>query len=253
MYKRQSYIYGCSFSWKTGITSGIISLFVELPDKLMARTFTIPETTIGTLTTSLYSSTAGNGIVGDVYVMSSSINLPAITINIPERCYTTLSGNTITFKNDIDASAVTTTGSPAIDSKSITLNARCHASYLSKNVYASVKLVQMSGVEDNYKFQFTPKKNDYGLSRTLSVVARHLSAGSTGAKTCDKDNNTMENNTLYHVGLVSFKQSNGSLNDPYPITFNLCAFRPEGSSELLPPGEYSGVVRVVTRFYTADN
>ncbi|EFN7494501.1 hypothetical protein EF773_23785 [Escherichia coli] len=245
---------GCDFRFLAGISGGSLTLSMSVPDLLQAKSFTIPPTTIATLVAEFYSTDFGGGLVGDdKFRYTVYIQTPALTVTFPDRCYTTLSGNTVTFKNDIDASAVTVTGSPAIDTKSITLTARCDASFLSKNVYASVKLVQVNGVEDNYKFKLIPKKNDYGSSRTLSVVAKHLALGSQGGNTCDKDNNTMVNNEFYHVGLVSFNQSHGTLNDPYPITFNLCAFRPEGSSELLPPGEHTGAVRVVTRFYSANN
>ncbi|MJF13737.1 hypothetical protein DLQ82_17415 [Salmonella enterica subsp. enterica] len=245
---------GCDFRFLAGISGGSVTLSMSVPDLLQAKSFTIPPTTIAKFAADFYSSAYDTGIIGEkVFRYTTEIKTPALTVTFPDRCYTTLSGNTVTFKNDIDASVVTVTGSPAIDTKSITLSARCDASFLSKNVYASVKLVQVNGVEDNYKFKLIPKKNDYGSSRTLSVVAKHLALGSQGGNTCDKDNNTMVNNEFYHVGLVSFKQSHGTLNDPYPITFNLCAFRPEGSSELLPPGEHTGAVRVVTRFYSANN
>ncbi|EEI9160011.1 hypothetical protein CJQ79_003648 [Salmonella enterica subsp. enterica serovar Saintpaul] len=248
------YVGGCDFRFLAGISGGSVTLSMSVPDLLQAKSFTIPPTTIAKLVAEFYSIDVGEGIVGnDKFRYTVYIQTPALTVTFPDRCYTSLSGNTVTFKNDIDASAVTGTGSPAIDTKSITLNARCDASFLSKNVYASVKLVQVNGVEDNYKFKLIPKKNDYGSSRTLSVVAKHITSGSQGGRTCDKDGNTMVNNEFYHVGLVSFNQSHGSLNDPYPITFNLCAFRPEGSDELLPPGEHTGAVRVVTRFYSANN
>lgn len=245
---------GCDFRFKAGISGGSVALSMSVPDSLLqGNSFTIPETTIATLIADFYSDDALQGIVNErVFRYTAYIKIPSLTITFPERCYTHLSGSTITFKSDIDASTVTTTGSPAIDTKSITLSAGCNAILLSKSVHASVKLVQMNGVEDNYKFKLTPKKNDYGLNRSLSVVARNIASGSAGAKTCGKDTNTMENNKLYYVGRVAFPGSNGALNDPYNITFNLCAFRPEGSSELLPPGEYTGAVRVVTRFYTAD-
>ena len=223
-----------------------------VPVLLKAKSFTIAAITIATLTADLYSADVYTGIVNEkIFRHTVYIQTPALTVTFPERCYTNLSGNTITFKSDIDASAVTTTGSPAIDTKSITLKAGCNAISLSKDVHASVKLVQMSGVEDSYKFKLTPPKNNYGSSRSLSVVAKHIASGSAGGSTCDKDGNTMENNKLYYVGRVAFPGSNGALKDPYPITFNLCAFS-DDSAALLPPGGYTGAVRVVTRFYTSD-
>lgn len=247
------YVTGCDFSFKAGVSGGTVTLSMNVPDLLKAKSFTIPATTIATLTADLYSDDVYQGIVNEkIFRHTVYIKTPALTVTFPDRCYTTLSGSTITFKSDIDASAVTTTGSPAIDTKSITLNARCNAISLSKSVHASVKLVQMNGVEDNYKFKLTPPKNNYGSSRSLSVVAKHISSGSAGGSTCDKDDNTMENNKLYYVGRVAFPgSSNSALSDPYPITFNLCAFS-DVSAALLPPGEYTGAVRVVTRFYTSE-
>lgn len=253
-YQTACFELGCNYTMKTGFSGGKVALSISIPDLAGVKSFSIPETTIANVTLHLFSDNAGAGINNEkIFEYKGEIKLPALTINLPERCYTTLSGNTVTFKNDIDASTITTTGATAVDTKSITLTAHCNTTLLSKNVHASVKLMQVNGVEDNYKFKLTPQKNDYNLTRTLSVVAKHISSGSAGASTCDKDGNTMENNKLYYVGKVAFPgQSNGGLNDPYNITFNLCAFKKEGDSDLLPPGEYTGAVKVITRFYTAD-
>ncbi|HAX4888286.1 TPA: hypothetical protein JZF81_004633 [Escherichia coli] len=245
---------GCMYSWKTGIVSGNISLFISLPDKLSTTTFTIPQTPVASFTTSLYSQVVDSSFRGDIYVMSSTINIPAITITIPERCYTHLSGditgNAVTFRTDIDASALTSEGGRSLDSKTIQLTPNCNTKYISKSVHASVKLEPTSGIEDSYKFLLKPRSST--SDRNMSVVAKHLSSGASGATICSNDNNTFNAGKYYSVGQVAFPgQSNGGLKAPYNITFNLCAFATD-TATLLAPGEYTGGVRLVTRFYTAD-
>ncbi|TJE65498.1 hypothetical protein [Escherichia coli] len=253
----QCLLLGCTFSWKTGISTGKVNLQIEIPDKLSTRTFTIPETPVATFTTTLYSQVVDSGYVGDTYVMSSSVNIPEITITIPERCYTKISGdiagNTVTFSSDIDASTVTAEGAKSLDAKSIQLTAGCNTKYISKSVFASVKIMPTNGVEDGYKFKLTPRQSATpGADRYLSVVAKHLSQGAAGATTCGNDANTFESGKFYNVGRVAFPESNNALKDPYPVTFNLCAFNTANSENLLIPGAYTGGVRLVTRFYTAD-
>ncbi|HAX4763372.1 TPA: hypothetical protein JZF58_004860 [Escherichia coli] len=245
---------GCSYQWKAGLSGGTVALSISIPDLVGAQSFTIPSTTIATVISDLYSENASAGITNEVvFRYTAEIKLPALTITLPERCYTQLSGSMITFKSDIDASTVTADGGPAVDSRSVTLNATCNTVLLNKSIYASVKLVQQSGVDDGYKFKLNPKKNEYNLNRYLSVVAKHVSEGAAGGTNCGKDTNTFDNGKLYNVGQVAFPgRPEQSVRDPYNITFNLCAFRPEGSSDLLPPGEYTGAIRVITRFYTAD-
>ncbi|HAP0836045.1 TPA: hypothetical protein J0892_004351 [Escherichia coli] len=252
--KVECLLLGCTYKWVTGVSGGKITLSMGIPDKVGVSSFTVPELTIATVTSKLYSDNTGAGVNNEIsFVYTGTIKLPALTINLPERCYTGLSGTTITFKSDIDASTVTADGGAAVDSRSITLNATCNTVLLSKSVYASVKLVQQSGVDDGYKFKLNPKKNEYNLNRYLSVVAKHVSSGAAGGTNCGKDTNTFEDGKLYNVGQVAFPgRPEQSVRDPYNITFNLCAFRPEGTSDLLPPGEHTGAIRVITRFYAAD-
>ncbi|HBB8937766.1 TPA: hypothetical protein JV404_005202, partial [Escherichia coli] len=235
----------CTYSFRTGIKSGTMGISISLPQYLKTKSFILKSMTVGEFQAKLYSQIVDASYVGSKeFVSTGELKIPNLTINIPERCYTYLSGNTITFRSDIDASLLTHDENIPLDSKSVLLTANCDARNLTKKVNVSARILPTNGtsVVDGYKFKLTPEKKDYITSWYLGVVAKHVSSGST--QTCGKDSNTFESGQLKDVGLVAFPGSLGGLSAPYPVTFNLCSFKASDTSSyndaLLTPGKHSG-------------